>query len=313
MLLKESFISPPQKNPFRMKLNLLSLLVLLMACSTGKKDKKSVDFLAGEIVSESAHKELEEASGLVSSQANPGYFWTINDSQNAADVYLVDEKMDIILVCKLSGKTNRDWEDIAIGYDPETKKTYIYVADIGDNNARYLHKMMYRFEEPMKGDSSVLTIHPDHIQQIVFRLPDGAKDTEALLIDPLTHDIYIISKREMPVHVYRLAYPQSTQDTVVAEPVITLPFTQVTAANFSLNGTEVLIKNYDSIYYFSRDTTRTVAQMLADRPKVLNYIPEPQGESIAWALDGSGYYTVSEKVVGRKSNLLFYKRKKSAH
>ncbi len=280
-----------------------------MACSAKNEKKNSADFLAGEIVGELTLKELEEASGLVASQANPGYFWTVNDSENGADVFLVDQKMGIKLTCKLSGKTNRDWEDVAIGYDPQTKRNYIYVAEIGDNNAKYLNKMMYRFEEPIKGDSSVLTINQEQIQQIVFQLPEGAKDTEAIMIDPLAHDIYIISKREMPVHVYRLAYPQSILDTLVAESVTTLPFTQVTAADFSLDGTELLIKNYDSIYYFSRDTIQTVAQMLTNRPKVLNYIPEPQGESIAWALDGSGYYTVSEKVVGQKSNLLFYKRK----
>lgn len=280
-----------------------------MACSAKNEKKNSTDFLAGEIVGELTLKELEEASGLVASQANPGFFWTVNDSENGADVFLVDQKMGIKLKCKLSGKTNRDWEDVAIGYDPQTKKNYIYVAEIGDNNARYLHKMIYRFEEPIQGDSSVVTIDPKQIQQVVFRLPEGAKDTEALMIDPLTYDIYVITKREMPVHVYRLTYPQSMQDTLVAKSVTTLPFTQVTAADFSLDGMELLIKNYDSIYYFSRDTSQTVDQMLANRPKVLKYIPEPQGESIAWALDGSGYYTVSEKVVGQKSNLLFYKRK----
>ncbi len=296
-----------------MKFNFWILAVVLMACSTEKKKENSSDFLAGEIVGELTLKELEEASGLVASQANPGYFWTINDSGNGADVFLVDQKMDIKLTCKLSGIKNRDWEDVTIGLDPETKKNYVYVAEIGDNNAEYLHKMVYRFEEPTKGDSMILTIQSEKIQQFVFRLPEGAKDTEALMIDPLTHDIYIISKREMPVHVYRLTYPQSMKDTIVTEPVITLPFTQVTAANFSLDGTEVLIKNYDSIYYWSRDTTKTVQEMLTVRPKVLNYIPEPQGESIAWSLDGSGFYTVSEKVAGRRSDLLFYRRKETTN
>jgi len=296
-----------------MKLNfwILAVVVVVVACSKGKKTGS--DFLAGEIVSELTLKELEEASGLVASQANPGYFWTINDSGNGADVFLVDQKMSIKLTCKLSGVTNRDWEDIAIGRDPETKKNYIYVAEIGDNRAEFLHKMIYRFEEPTLGDSAVLALQPDQIQKIVFRLPEGAKDTEAIMIDPLTHDIYIISKREMPVHVYSLAYPQSMTDTLVAQPVTTLPFTQATAANFSLDGMEVLVKNYDSIYYWKRDTTETVQQMLVQRPTVLNYIPEPQGESITWSLDGSGYYTLSEKVAGRKTNLLFYKRKETTN
>ena len=301
-----------------MKLNVWMLLVVvLVSCSTGKEKEESreesSDFLAGEIVSELKLKELAEASGLVASQTNAGYFWTINDSGNGAKVFLVDEKMNIKLTCKLSGIKNRDWEDVAIGLDPETKKNYIYVAEIGDNYAQYLHKMIYRFEEPTLGDSTVLTLQREQIQQIVFRLPEGAKDTEAIMIDPLTHDIYIISKREMPVHVYSLVYPQSMTDTLMAQSVTTLPFTQATAANFSLDGMEVLVKNYDSIYYWRRDKTETVQQMLVQRPKVLNYIPEPQGESIAWSLDGSGYYTLSEKVGGRKTNLLFYRRKETAN
>ncbi len=286
-------------------------IVVLSACSTEKKEKKSTDFLGGEKIGELTLKELEETSGFVASQANPGYFWTINDSGNDADVFLVDLKMDIKLKCKLNGISNRDWEDVAIDYDPETKRNYIYVAEIGDNDSRYLYKKVYRFEEPKKVKSFVLTIQPEQIQQIVFRLPEGAKDTEAIMIDPLTHDIYVISKREMPVHVYRLAYPQSLQDTLIAQSVATLPFTQVTSASFSLSGMEMLVKNYDSVFYYSRDTTNTVQQMLSQRPKVLNYIPEPQGESIAWSLDGAGYYTISEKVIGRKTNLLFYKRKKT--
>lgn len=294
-----------------MKLYLWTLVVVLLACSTEKEKGRSSDFLAGQTVGELTLNELAEASGLVASQSNPGYFWTINDSGNGADVFLVDQKMEIILTCKLSGITNRDWEDVAIGLDPETKKNYIYVAEIGDNKAEYQFKMIYRFEEPKMGDSTTVNISSEQIQRIVFRLPEGAKDTEALMIDPLKHDIYIISKREMPVHVYSLTYPQSMTDTLVAKPALTLPFTQVTAANFSLDGTEVLIKNYDSIYYWSRDTTKTVPQMLATRAKILNYIPEPQGESIAWSLDGSGFYTVSEKVPGRKSDLLFYKRKET--
>ncbi len=293
-----------------MNLNFLLLAVVLMACSAGQKEKISSDFSAGKVVAELTSKKLEEASGMVASKANPGYFWIITDSDNDAEVFLVNEQMDIKLTCTLSGIANRDWEDVAISYDVETKKNYIYVAEIGDNSAKYLYKMLYRFEEPVKQDSALLTINPEEIQQIVFRLPEGAKDTEAIMIDPLTHDLYILSKREMPVHVYRLAFPQSMRDTLVAEPITTLPFTLATAANFSEDGTELLIKNYDSVFYWSRDTTKTVSQMLAHRPKVLNYIPEPQGESIAWALDGSGYYTVSEKVIGRKSNLLFYKRKK---
>lgn len=294
-----------------MRFNLCILtIVTLISCSSKEKDTHSTDFLAGEEVGELTAKELKEVSGLAASQANPGFFWVINDGGNGANVYLVDQHLDIKMKCKLIGIRNRDWEEVAIGYDPETKTSYLYIAEIGDNYAKYIYKKLYRFKEPTMSDSSVINIMKEQVQQIVFRLPEGARDTEAMMIDPLQHDIYIVSKREKHAHVYQLKYPQSTQDTLMAETFMTLPFTQVTAANFSLQGTEVLIKNYSDIFYWNRDSTETVKEMLTISPKILDYKPEPQGESIAWSLDGSGYYTISEKVTGFKSNLLFYKRNK---
>src|SRR5258708_2168534 len=91
---------------------------------------------------------LHEASGLTASVANPGHFWTVNDSGNPAEVFLIDSLAQIKLVCKLPKIDNRDWEEIAIGAGPEPEKKYLYVGDIGDNFAVYKYKYIYRFEEP---------------------------------------------------------------------------------------------------------------------------------------------------------------------
>jgi hypothetical protein len=42
----------------------------------------------------------------------------------------------------------------------------------------------------------------------MFQYPDGSRDAETLLLDPLTKDIYVISKREFEdIRVYRAPYP----------------------------------------------------------------------------------------------------------
>jgi hypothetical protein len=129
------------------------------------------------------------------------------------------------------------------------------------------------------------------------------------MIDPSTRDLYVISKREQPVSVYRLAYPQSTNGVSKAEKISQLDKTYIVAGDFSQDGKEILIKNIDNVYYWKVDG-RSIAEVLKDKPKILPYEKEPQGEAITFAIDGSGYYTLSEDVTGEKSYLQFYKRKK---
>jgi hypothetical protein len=290
------------------RLVVLLMLVTTIACSQKKGNDGGSDiFLEGEKLVELTDKKLDEASGLAASSSNPGLLWTHNDSGNRAEVLLVDDKLNIRLTCILDNVINRDWEDIAVGPGPEPGKTYIYVADIGDNMAIFPYKMIYRFEEPkfVEGTAKVTITKFD---RIVFQL-DVKKDTESLLIDPKTKDLYVISKREKPVYVYELKYPYSTTDTLTAQKIGSIPFGQVVAGDFSSDGSEVLIKNYNNVLYWKLNN-ESLASALKRNPLIVNYEAEPQGESVTFARDGSGFYTISEKVKGEKSFLWFYPRKK---
>jgi hypothetical protein len=290
------------------KLFLFFMLVASAACSQKSEKVNATIFLTGQELAEVTNKKLEEVSGLAASINNPKLLWTQNDSGNGAEVFLVDEKMEIRLTCKLKGVVNRDWEDIAVGPGPEPGKSYVYVAEIGDNLGIFQYKNIYRFEEPvLKAGQTEVTI--TNFDTITFQLADQTKDTEALMINPLTKNIYIISKREEPVYLYELPYPQSTKDTLTATKVMPLPVTQIVAADFSKDGKEIIMKNYRNVYYW-KSADRPIAQVLKERPYVVEYKKEPQGEAITFARDGSGYYTVSEKVKGEKSYLYFYPRKK---
>lgn len=263
-------------------------------------------FLAPKQLAQLTDKKLEEVSGLAASKANRGLLWTLNDSGNPAIVYLVDEALKIRLSVKLKGIKNRDWEDIAVGPGPDGSKRYVYVADIGDNNARHAYKYIYRFEEPvLRNDISQITI--TSFDTIVFRLEGEVKDTEAILVHPTTKNIYLVSKRERPVHLYELEVSASVVDTLVARDIGSLPLTQIVAADFSADGEEVLMKNYDNIYYWKLEG-RSLAEALKDKPALLKYTEEPQGEAITFSLDGSGFYTLSEKIKGEKTFLYFYER-----
>lgn len=276
-------------------------IALLTACAPGKE--KTNLFTEGKPLG-TVSKKLEEASGLIASVNNPGYLWSQNDSGNAAEIYLLNDKAEIVMTCVLDGIKNRDWEDITIGPGPEEGKNYLYVAEIGDNEARYQYKVLYRLEEPLLSEKKI-TIN--QIDTIAIQLSDRVRDTEAIMVDPLTKNFYILSKREEPIRLYEIAFPFAA-DTVPAVELTTLPFKNIVAAGISPDGTEVLLKDYGHIYYWKRNKGESISTLLQTPAINLTYKPEPQGESIAWKLDGSGFYTLSETVKKVDGELLFYQR-----
>ncbi|HEY9047089.1 MAG TPA: hypothetical protein VIN08_14390 [Ohtaekwangia sp.] len=295
-----------------MKKLLISFAVLLCIGCSKKESSYTVatEFLPGKRLAELKKSKLDEVSDLAASVNNPGMLWAHNDSGNGADVYLVNEDLDIKLTCKLKDIDNRDWEDMTVGPGPDPNKTYIYIGDIGDNNARYEYKYIYRFEEPVlkPGEDKRLITSFD---TICFKLPDRKKDTEALFIDPATKDLYVVSKREEPVVLYTLRYPYATNDTITATSIMTLPLKEIVAGDMSADGKNILLKNYYHIYWWSASGYKPVSALLQEKPKEVPYKEEYQGESIAWARDGSGFYTISEKGGGEKSYLYFYQRSAS--
>jgi len=277
----------------------LFIFLALLGCTESKDQLFSYGKSLGKV-----SKKLEEASGLAASINNPGYFWTVNDSGNPAEVFLIDDHANIKLVCQLINATNRDWEEIRIGSD--SGNNYLYVGDIGDNKAEFDLKFVYRFEEPLLASVEELIIND--LDTLIIKMPDGKRDTESMMIDPLTKDLYILSKREDSIRLYLKEYPFS-DDTLMMKKMLTMPFHNIVSGDISIDGQEVLLKTYDKIFYWKKSENESISELISKEPKELHYTPEKQGEAIVWALDGSGFYTLSESSKKEQAHLMFYKRK----
>jgi hypothetical protein len=253
------------------------------------------------------NRDIDEASGLVASINNPNMLWAHNDSGDKARIFLLNEQGEFKAEFTLLGVENRDWEDIAIGPGPDPAKNYLYVGEIGDNRAVYDKKYIYRFEEPRLQDADKKI---RNVEIITYVYPDGKRDAESLFVDPLTKDIYVLSKRENNIGIYRAAYPQSTTATITLEKLGTMPFLYTVAADITPDGQEILTKTYNAIYYWKRKAGATIAETLMSPAVQIPYLVEPQGESIAWKRDGSGFFTLSEEANKVQPVLYFYRRKK---
>ncbi len=248
---------------------------------------------------------LLEASGLVHSIKQPGFLWTHEDAAQANDLILITEKGQIAGKLRLN-VSNFDWEDLAIGPGPVANETYLYLADMGSNENTRVERVVYRLAEPAN-----LQVSVPKIDAIRFKLPDGAFDSETILLDPLTKDIYVVTKFLANARLYRLPYPQATDKVITAEKMGEMTIgNDLTGGATSTDGKEIIVRGYTAIYYWQRKTGETFAQTLLRKyDKSLPYVFEPQGEAVCFEKSGKGYFTLSE--IGRASSvsLYYYERK----
>jgi len=264
------------------------------------------------VVNNLTRTDLVEISGVAASRVNPGILYIHNDSGNLNQVYLTDGTGADKGTLNLASVSNRDWEDIAVGPGPVAGKSYIYVADIGDNDSKYKSIFIYRFEEPDLAGKTTPVINIDTIDKIELKYPDGPRNAETLMVDPQTKDIYIASKESNTSKIYVAHYPQSTSTFTVMAPVVKLLFNKATSGDISPDGTEILLRSKELIWYWKLPAGTSIGAGLLTKPRRAPYANnEPQGEGIGFAADGSGYFTTTEvrDYPGNLATVSFYKRK----
>ena len=270
-------------------------------------------FNAIPVVHDLARTDLSEISGAAASRTNPGILYIHNDSGNSNQVYLTNGNGDNKGTLTLTPVGNRDGEDIAVGPGPVPGKNYIYVGDIGDNNSKYPSVLIYRFPEPdLTGKALPVNLNIDSLDIIELKYPDGPRNAETLMVDPLTKDIYIASKESNLSKVYVARYPQSIKSATVMTPVVQLYMNKATAGDISPDGSEILLRSNELIWYWKFPAGTSIPTALLTAPQVAPYANnEPQGEGICFAADGSGYYTDTEirDHPGHLATISFYKRK----
>jgi hypothetical protein len=251
-------------------------------------------------------KAMDEISGIAASGINPDIYYVHNDSGDTSRFFAILPTGKVKSTIYFKGDPKEilfgvhDCEDIAVGPGPAKGKSYVYLGDIGDNYSIRKYITVYRMEEKTawaKDSLSKAEAVPIH-----FKYPDGPKDAETLMIDPIEKLMYIVSKRQDSVTVYTSPLSYIANDTLVLTKRCKLFFKGyillkwITAGDISKDGQQILIKSYSKVYYWKRDNNEPVWKTLQKKPLELPYIQEKQGEAIGFTPDGKGYYTTSEGV-----------------
>ena len=263
-------------------------------------------------------RSISESSGLVASRSTPGAYWTHNDSGDGPFIYAFDSRGDSLRVFRVTGAEPRDWEDISIGPGPQRDKSYLYIGDIGDNSQQRSEIVVYRVAEPVLNNQKSTTSRPgvtEPAEAIRLQYPDGKHDAEALLVHPVSGNLYIVTKVPIanPV-VYEAAAPLTpgkltTMRRIGEVRVPSLFGGVITGGAISPDGRRVALCDYFQGYELVLPTTSAnFNDIWKQRMTGFDLGKRKQGEAIAYRLDGEALLATSE---GKQAALFQVERRRS--
>ena len=273
----------------------LTALVPASAAAQSPCDRFADGVVAGLVAADG----LTEISGVAASRRHDGVLWAHDDSGGPPELSAVGGDGADLGTYAVTGAEARDWEDLA-AHDGQ-----LYIGDIGDNRGTWPTVTVYRAPEPAAapdGRGGTLAA-----EAIVLTYPGGPVDAEALLVDPRTGDLVVLTKEDgvsralvAPAAALRPGSPVTMTEAgrfEVPEPAsdaFGLPGTHVTGADVSPDGGTVLVRTYRSVLAFARPEGAPLAAAFAQAPCEVPQVEEVQGEAVAFVAGGDAYVTVSE-------------------
>ena len=258
--------------------------------------------------------ELDEISGVVESTKNPDVLFVHNDSGDSSRFFAISRAGETLAELTLETVPKLvDAEDIAIGSGPGGA-SFIYLGDTGNNLASCglgiprRKAVVYRIPEPTISSSARhLELTLREAFPIVLTFPQGARNVEAMFIDPRSGELILISKgcdgdsqvlgasaAQLAGGGGRLSWLGQLHFGKPPLPGSPMP----TSASISKDGLEILVRTYSSVFLFSRLPGESVMSALRRAPHSYpDPPPETQGEAIAFVDGDTAFITISE---GRK-------------
>lgn len=253
---------------------------------------------------------LGEISGMALSTRTPQRLWLHNDSGTRPELFALDTDGRLQARLVLSGSKPVDWEDMA-AFELDGK-SYLLIADTGDNGAVRKRSELVIVEEPAfddGGGEKPLTATP--AWRISFRYADAPHDVEAVAIDAQSETILLLTKRTSPPQIWSLPLRPGNRTDLVAQPVGTLAVPQepVPAVDFqrrlqpgrptafaiSRDGRSAAVLTYASVWLYRRADGERWTQALARTPQVFPFGLLAQAEAVTIDATGTRIFISGER------------------
>jgi hypothetical protein len=162
--------------------------------------------------------------------------------------------------------------------------------------------VVYRVKEPdLTREDSIL--QTDSAEPFQFRYPDGRHNAEALVVDPESGRIYVITKTDSSgCQVFRSPVPLKLGEPMTFEPVggegqaVIAQWRKVTGAATAHDGSRIAVRNYFNAYELRRPAGKDFESIFSSTPVPIFLSLEQQGEAMAYTRDGKALVTTSEGI-----------------
>lgn len=216
---------------------------------------------------------ITESSGLARSWSFPGVFYTHNDRGAGPTLFAVDPT-GTRAVLTVTGAKALDWEDIA-----STPDGRLWIADSGDRERTRPSISVSVVSEPAELVSGPVT--PTTYQ---LEYPDGPHDSEALLVDPRSSRVYVVTKDLEHAAIYAAPPVLSSSRTNKLAWVAEAP-PNITGGDYAADGTKFALRSYKRAFVYTDLDAEPIAFPLPD---------QEQGESITFDSAGGALLVGSE-------------------
>ncbi len=133
---------------------------------------------------------------------------------------------------------------------------------------------------------------------LVLKYPDGPHDAEVLLVDPVTGDLFVVTKDlQGRSAVYRDVAPLEAggrRRSSTCSRWISASAGLATGGDVSSSGDTIVIRTYTAVYVWGRRPGESVGAALGRDPCRAPRPRDAMGEAIGLDPDGAGYTTTVE-------------------
>ncbi|HRJ26164.1 MAG TPA: hypothetical protein PLO61_01475 [Fimbriimonadaceae bacterium] len=236
--------------------------------------------------------EIQESSGLARSYRQPKTYFTHNDSGDSARFFQFDLTGKVLATYTISGASALDWEDMASAR--VQGQPLLFLGDIGDNAQKRASITVWVVSEPVAGADP--NVKPQ--ARLTLTYPDSAHNAETLLVHPKTQTLEIVTKTaDGKSGVYRHIGPLTTGNYTlkrVGDVNYVGAFEAgrlTTGGDVSPEGDFVVIRTYLGGFEYAVPPN---GEWWKSTPRRIQLAAEPQGEAIAYNLQGDQILTTSE-------------------
>lgn len=242
---------------------------------------------------------LIKLSGAAVGRRNPSLIWTHNDG-NIRQIHALRRNGSLAATLSF-GTAVLDLEDIAIGSGPTAGTPYLYLGDIGGIRSTIT---IIRAPEPAFPAPTILP----ETTVISLSYPDGAYEAETILVDPLSGDLFVVSRQNSSARFYRTTAVQLVSGSPsVMEFVAEVPFEIASGGDISSDGRLIVLRNETEARMWTRNSDESVGEAvlrLGHAVPVAGPPADPNGEAIAFDSGSAAYITLSE---GKKEHILSFR------